>query len=87
MLKLADLSQHADKSSLSVTQEAYNAALKLLLSHGHTVQYEQVAQVNFATPVIALMLQSSLTLPYIDYACIDPCDGPVYKYVCAVPEA
>ena len=54
MLKLADLSQHADKSSLTITQDAYPAALKLLLSHGHAVQYEQVAQVNFALPVIAL---------------------------------
>lgn len=46
MLKLAEKSHHADKSSSDTTQEAYTAALKLLLSQGHAVQYEHVAQAS-----------------------------------------
>lgn len=46
MLKLAELSQLADKSSMDITQAAFRAALKLLLSQGHAVQYELVAKVS-----------------------------------------
>lgn len=52
MLKLAVLSQHTDKSSLNITQEAYTAALKLLLSRGHSVQYEHVAQASVSNGML-----------------------------------
>ena len=45
MLKLADLSRTADGSNPEVTREAFQAALKLLLSKGHAVQHDLVAQV------------------------------------------
>ena len=46
MLKLAEMSEHASTSSLDVTKTAYSAALKLLLSMGHAVHYDQVALVS-----------------------------------------
>ena len=48
MLKLAAFSKGASHSTSDTAREAYHAALKLLLSKGHAVQYDQVAQVRFA---------------------------------------
>ena len=48
MLKLAALSKAASHSHPDIAREAFHAALKLLLSKGHAVQYDQVAQVCFA---------------------------------------
>ena len=48
MLKLAALSKGATHSTPDIAREALHAALKLLLSKGHTVRYDQVAQVLHA---------------------------------------
>lgn len=48
MLKLAALSKRASHSTPDIAREALHAALKLLLSKGHAVQYDQVAQVLHA---------------------------------------
>lgn len=47
MLKLAAFSKGNRHSNSDIAREAFHAALKLLLSKGHAVQYDQVAQVCF----------------------------------------
>lgn len=46
MLKLAAFSKGACHSNSDIAREAFHAALKLLLSKGHAVPYDQVAQVR-----------------------------------------
>ena len=46
MLKLAAFSKGNAHSTPDITREAFHAALKLLLSKGHAVQYDQVAHVR-----------------------------------------
>ena len=53
MLKLAALSKGASHSTPDIAREALHAALKLLLSKGHAVRYDQVAQVLHAVSVPA----------------------------------